>query len=386
MLKLTNSAAWTYETCPKRYEFRYLRRLASHLSAPALSFGSLFHALQEAYWRAIQARQKTGAQLVPLVEVMPLVLADAGRKWAEERRAEFRAHIEAHGVDEAAEQALGDGPGSVQGMLTLAMGMMQRHAEKYAAADEARWQVLGVELHLAAPLTSSAVQVTTMYEGKIDLILRDKSTGAVYIVDHKTTAETRPDRYNATLDLSPQMMGYAWLVGRCVPELPAAPSGAIFNVARKKLPAEPKPLAKRTKGRGLSIASTDTTAEMFRAAVAEHDPGNEAAYEEILRKLDARGDTFLWRHEYVFPDGALEHWHEGRKALARQMKACARKGAEFPRSMSACTPFVGAPCPYRHLCLVPGAEHDPWALAAFRVDAGTQPVELPQDTEEPMPF
>ena len=382
VLTLSNSSLSCFGQCPKRYEWRYIQRLVRPLSRPPLAFGQLLHAAREAYWIAIQARASTPErERAPLRDVLQLVCDVAIRDWANARREEYLRHIKAHGIDAEVETALSDeGPDSIAGMEALVREMMRYYAEKWGDQDEQVWEVLAVEQELTAPLLRSATGATVLYAGKIDLLLRSRDTGAVFVVDHKSTVSSNPDRYNADLDQSPQMMGYVWLIERA---LGIRVQGAIYDVQRKRVPESPSVLKQARQGRKLSIAA-DTTPELYRHAIDQHDPGNEAAYEDIMRKLDARGDTFAWRYQYSLPDDVAALWEESQREAARALRRCGWKGNRYHRVLGNCIPWAGSPCDYRVLCLTPGGQDDPWLRNAYDVAKGEPgtPIELQLESPE----
>lgn len=76
------------------------------------------------------------------------------------------------------------------------------------APVEINEQIL-VEQAVAAPLTSTITMV-----GKLDALVRDKETGLLYVLDHKTGGGWEPSSYDRQFLLGSQISGYLWLMSR----------------------------------------------------------------------------------------------------------------------------------------------------------------------------
>ena len=68
-----------------------------------------------------------------------------------------------------------------------------------------------VERPLMAPLWEAAWGKRVLFLGLVDLIVRDKSTGLLSIMDHKTTSRYLGDDWKNGFSLSSQLSGYLWL-------------------------------------------------------------------------------------------------------------------------------------------------------------------------------
>lgn len=129
-------------------------------------------------------------------------------------------------------------------------------------------------------------------EGRIDLILKDKRTDKVWVLDWKTTARLM-DRYE-WLELDEQIINYLialMLLGFDV-------AGFIYHEALKTYPKPPKRNASKRMGRWYSVdKNQDTEYDMYVDEVSAGDPeGLESgAYDEFLEFLQNSGKEFHHR-------------------------------------------------------------------------------------------
>jgi hypothetical protein len=150
----------------------------------------------------------------------------------------------------------------------LGKAMLETYRE-FAQEEDKYYEVVAVE-------DTNTIDIGGLkYTGTIDLLVRDKRDGKLYPVDHKTYARLFPVE---ELACESQSRAYPLLVWKKYGELPGA---FIFNILRKKIPAEPQIL----KNGGLSQAKNiDTTFHIYRNKIAELglDP---ADYIDILDNL-----------------------------------------------------------------------------------------------------
>jgi len=129
-------------------------------------------------------------------------------------------------------------------------------------------------------------------EGRIDLILKDKRTDKVWVLDWKTTARLM-DRYE-WLELNEQIINYLlalMLLGFDV-------AGFIYHEALKTFPKPPKRNASKRMGRWYSVdKNQDTEYDMYVEEISIGDPeGFESgAYDEFLEFLQNSGKEFYHR-------------------------------------------------------------------------------------------
>jgi len=61
-LRLSNSTANLWTSCQRKYKYIIEEGLKPYIAAPPLSFGSLWHSLQEYYWTVIRDK-KVGSNI-----------------------------------------------------------------------------------------------------------------------------------------------------------------------------------------------------------------------------------------------------------------------------------------------------------------------------------
>jgi len=369
---LTNSMRRTFTQCRRKYFFVYPERLSPIVTAPPLSFGQLVHDCLEDF------------------HINKNVLFDhVMNAWEIKHHAEVDAAAGSNEYADVDHDKIAD-------LRKLATGMMQGYVQRYAN-DLNTWRILACEKPFRYPIstfksgTRGRSSATWDFGGKIDLLFADQDGS--WILENKTTQETDKDKYETTLMLDTQPIGYVWGAEKLIQEMGWPPlRGIIYNVLRKKLPADPHPLkCKSCKGSGqptkkaqkeghtscptcnatgvVGIStkqSTDTTVEKYVAAIRSypHLDINDKDYEDVISMLTSRGDRFFWRFWHPVSLQDIEDWERETYQITRDIDTC----EAFYRNVSACS-VNGRKCPYRRICL----EDDPIARRNFIV----------RDTEHP---
>lgn len=113
----------------------------------------------------------------------------------------------------------------------LLQWMYEGYVERYAMEDRTEWEILAIEHPVALWLpTYQGRRSTIKLKGKIDLIVREKVAGGIWIVDHKTCRNLPKGKDD---DLDDQMGCYTYLLRRGGPDQrPIAVRGAIYNHVR----------------------------------------------------------------------------------------------------------------------------------------------------------
>lgn len=155
---------------------------------------------------------------------------------------------------------------------------MLKGYEVFANENDVNWEIISVE----KPFKVVVGEVEIV--GTIDLLIRDKITGKLWIVDHKTYARFLTPE---TIMYEQQFMGYSWLVEQVLGERVA---GVIANQLLKKIPAEPALVANGTRlSKDKSIV---TSVEKYRQAIIENG-FDIADYYDILEKIET---TYKFYH------------------------------------------------------------------------------------------
>lgn len=151
----------TFRQCPLKWHAEYVLRLRPPIEKPALRFGTAWHAVLEGHYRVLQEWQGRGSR--PSDDAMIKMCREGGR-------AQLVTDCARNG-DLDAEQ------------MDILRWMYETYLQVYGLDEE--WEILGVELSGRAPLITKGVnRVDLKY--RVDLVVRDRRHGNVWIVDFKT--------------------------------------------------------------------------------------------------------------------------------------------------------------------------------------------------------
>lgn len=278
---LTQSELRSFRRCPREWAYAYGQQLRAARVDPALTFGSVVHRALEAWWASGGDLSSALAHLADLHDPYSRAQADA--------------------------------------MLT-AYSVYWR-----GALDDL--EVIGLEVPFEAPLVNPLTgehSRTWRLAGQLDGLVRERATGRVWILEHKTTSDdiTPGAPYWQRLRLDAQVAIYH----HGARALGYEPSGVLYDVLRKPSlrPLEP----------GQRRKSPETPDE-FRG--------------RLLIQLEVDTARFLQRQEVVLlasdeQEAALDTWQS-----AQSLRDTQRLG-RFARNGDACMRW-GRACDYLPLCL-----------------------------------
>lgn len=194
---LTNSARSTFLNCRKKYEFSYVYGLAPRKPSIPFLVGALFH-------------------------------EELDRMYTEGDFDEAAARLRIGKACEKASRAEGLTPEDSERVFmqqAIAMGAVKGYARQYLERDLDSWEVVEAEGAFKIDLPGGWT-----YHGKTDLVVREKKTKKLKLVEHKTAGKLDV-AYIAKLPLDNQILGYAW--GKTMQKMPL--EGVIYNVTKKPL-------------------------------------------------------------------------------------------------------------------------------------------------------
>lgn len=111
-------------------------------------------------------------------------------------------------------------------VIDLLMWMYEGYLEKWGLDEE--WQILKVEYKTVVPLRDARGRLSKFdLKMVIDLVVRDRRTGKVWIIDHKSHANLPKEK---ELELHDQFGLYTWGLGKLGHNV----FGCIYNTARTK--------------------------------------------------------------------------------------------------------------------------------------------------------
>lgn len=246
---ITNSER-SAAACPLRHWYRYSLGLSQpDRTVTAASFGTGFHDVMETIWKQVRDRQQAGEQdAAPSTDDYTMACYRVVHGWKDlighdystedwkGDAARLRSIVTAwdHGQDwarwldefevEAVEQAF------QTPIVNPTTGTPLRASMRIVEdADDD-----GPFLRLARPGDKDwrRVQWPWVFAGRVDLVLRSRYSGALWLLDHKTTSQ--PTALASGLTVDPQSASYAWLVGQALGERVA---GFMWNIVDSKAPA-----------------------------------------------------------------------------------------------------------------------------------------------------
>lgn len=180
----------TFRQCPLKHHILYGQRWTKPPKPDsALTKGSLYHKVMEEHYRIIKAYQDAHRGKNP----------KEGSAEEDELLAEAKAAVWPMLWDGQAGRWHND-------VAELIAWMYEGHVKNYGTMPE--WRIVGVEHQIITPLRNERGRRTHYHlKAKIDLIVRLRSTGGLWVVDHKSGAQLPTDM---DLDIDDQFGLYTW--------------------------------------------------------------------------------------------------------------------------------------------------------------------------------
>lgn len=305
---ITTSRMRSYRACLRLHHLQYVLGYRPLVDRASSEFGSIFHAGLEAWWLAWAG----GRELLALEEAQAAIARAA-------RGAAF--------FDEAT---------AIKAAL-----LMDGYHYRWSA-DMAQWEVLAVEREFKAPMPTpaGAKRVRGLrVAGKVDVLVRRRGDGTVWIVEHKTTSAdlTPGSTYWQRLRMDTQISVY-W---EGVRTMGLEPVGCLYDVIAKpgQRPLKATPPEKRKYKKG--------TTELYANQRAE-DESMEDFEARIRIEVAAAPEQFFQRQEVVRLEHELEESRRDTYDTALMIRET-RNAGRAPRNPDACMSY-GTICPYYDVC------------------------------------
>lgn len=305
MYIVTASSLNTYSSCPRKYQYKYMEEFESTLPQDALLIGSAVHIGIEQFWLG-----KTAAEMFESVEEY---YRETPGFWGSEKGAVEKIKITAY-----------------------LYGYIKERAEMLPL-----YEVLGVEEKWSETLHVQTMEMTSNRAGKFDLVLRRKSDGEVFVVDHKTSAardiEDPMSVFWAKLTFDTQVVMYLDAAQRKY-GLKHRPR-FIYDVIRK---TKSKP--SMTKRASRKKAETKFQFEARKASLTETLPQFKA---RVMKEYTTDPSRFMWR-EILITHDEVERRQDELFILEKQIQAAPLQ-YDLPRNPNSCLSAWGA-CPFFPVC------------------------------------
>jgi len=189
---IDNSKLKSYKSCPRMFFLSHVNHLARESNAIPLVFGSAWGRAMDKVWE-LTCTDNPGLR----EDIVEAAYQAFLTYWQEQGLSVS--------VSKFNEGIYGNRhPATALAMLRAYM------AQRYGWLQQ--WELIGYEQPFAVKFSD------TLYVGPLDKLVRDKATGEVAIIDHKSTGEYAKEgyfkaNYLAQWKMSSQLEGYAWAYG-----------------------------------------------------------------------------------------------------------------------------------------------------------------------------
>lgn len=287
--ELTNSMRNKFASCHRAFKFCYEDLKRPIKTSDALNFGTAMHSMLEAYWQGKR----------------PFV------------------------------------PNMEDGYTTnTLLALFEGYQKKWQESDRMIYETIGTEIRFDAPLMNpetGGTSKTFHLSGKIDALAKEKATGKVVIVEHKTTSQDigPGSDYWRKLPIDGQVSGYY-----CGAEaLGHQASTCLYDVIRKPTikPYKATPEDKRKYNKDGSLSKS----------CREFDETPDEWYERLSEDIASRPDYYYARIEISRSDNDLLEYLFDMWAVSREI-ADAERMNRWSRNSQACS--VYGTCEYFGVC------------------------------------
>lgn len=348
MTRLSHSAANKYQTCPKSYEFHYIKRYRSLTQSSALLFGNILDKAFEVYLKtqdegaAREAlyqgwkEQEINGKLTQLQTCTQIVYANAD--YDEELLSEdVIAHLQRDYGKDVLEQV------SAIYKQKEAIGFQMLSKEKKKLLNEANWYCMMAKgyLMLTEAIRVANSQIEEVYgtqlkvslkndnedeiTGFIDFVAKMKGYEEPVIMDLKTAA--RPYERDAVQE-SQQLCIYTHAVSN---EFRGTRKAGYLVILKNMF---------KTRNKICSVCGHDGTGKTHKTCPAETGEGRcNGAWNEKL-EIKAGSQLIIDDVPETYENVVVENMDEINKAI---------KAGIFPRNFSACENYGG--CEFKDVCL-----------------------------------
>ena len=357
-----------WKRCRWAHDWKYIDRLYPRTTAKALEFGTAMHSAYEAFFNPetweLSAEDRKSLAIAAFIDT---------------NQTQKRDLIESIGKSMFTEEMETD----YSERLTLGVSMMEYYANEIHPKEDSWFEPIFVEKSFAVPVThpdgtqlmcvcnvcqdkiaalgTDDYGLPVVIEGKIDLIVKDKTTDKYWIFDWKNVATIADE--HSWLELDEQLNTYLWAMS----ELGLNMAGFQYHEQRKGFPQRPKRLERKYRGAQYSTSKDqDTTFELFLETVVSED--NEAfvngVYDDYLTFLKNEGIKYFERTPIRKSQAAIDITGELIYKTAVEMITAVR-----PNNVPSPTKFGCRFCEFKEVCIErrSGADYQSLIDATFVV-------------------
>lgn len=278
---LTNSARSTFMNCRRKYQYSYVYGLATRRPSIPFLVGGLFHdALDRCYSSGgftmdIDAEYAIAAKACEKAAATPgLTPEESDKLWVQ---------------------------------AVTVKGLLAGYQKQWLPQDAKRWDVIEAEGAFDVELPNG-----WRYRGKTDLVVRDKKTKAVKLVEHKTTSRLDAG-YVAKLPLDNQILGYIWAKN----QEKLGIKEVVYNVTRKP---------------SIRLKQSETLEGFGKRLVEEY----------LLNT-----STYYYRETLVFSKEMVAKFKDELHKFVQEIDRCEDEKFYY-QNTTQCTQY--GPCPFMALC------------------------------------
>lgn len=345
---ITNSRLKSFRRCRRLHHLRYERGILPVEDRVELRFGQLIHRALEAWWIERVTDNDQRADLLRRFHAASPEVNDI--VWGSVERHPMNAALDV--LDEEDDLFL---RAKARAMI---IGYGERWHDALGSHDD--WEVLGVEDEFYAPLVNPATgEASRLWQlgGKRDILVRDRMTGEVLIVDHKTSSEdlSPGSRYWRRLVMDTQIsLYYAGAKAQGYD-----PTGFVHDVLRKPqirpqlaTPEDQRRYTKEKKDKW----GTVTEPSRLYAADRDRDEMPDEYEARCLAAMRENPEAWFVRETVPRLDGELAEFDADLWADAKLMRESEISGRN-PRNPDGCEMY-GSLCGFFDVCCGQGSLDD----------------------------
>lgn len=331
---LTQSELGAFRTCRKRWWFGYEQGLRPLRRARALEVGTAVHEGLRVLYSLLKAQPQ-----MAIDEVSGLAVEQTRKRIDLFRDALMEDYVEKD-HEQRALVAMESATARDEALAAIRL-----YCDAFAEHDAREYTVELVEHKFDVPIGSGRSRARL--KGMLDLVLRHKRTGTLWLNEHKSTKQDA-HLMDARLDVDGQVRAYLMAMRHIFGE---KVGGVMLNCVRKVAPKHPK----INKNGTVSVAACDTTRGIYLQALdlQKVERGKEITEEQLsfAASLPERTDRWVSRHEHYVTEREVNEWIAEAIAETKLLRAAQAGKLAITRNPATCVQSWQPACPFRSICV-----------------------------------